>query len=225
MARSFASDSIRAGGLSFPQDPVLSVSLWFKVSSLGVTHVPYSMMINGNDWLAVVVNADNTVRATWKGSGSAELTATSTSGISANTWTHMLGVFNGATSRTIYLSGGNNATESTSQGMGAVPGRHSIGALDDGTTLYSPFTGLIAEVGIWNMVLTAGNAVTLAGGTAPSSVEAANLQAYLTLLTADGITDTEGNTWTNNGSSTDSDHPTMSGGGGSTFVPQVIMVL
>ena len=112
----------------------------------------------------------------WPGGGS---TGVSSVGISTNTWQHACGTWTG-TLANVYLDGGNKGT-SVNLGPKTISGVNatSIGNNDSGS-LY--FTGNIAEVGIWNVVLTDAEAAILGKGYSPLLVRPASLIAYWPLI-------------------------------------------
>lgn len=94
-----------------------------------------------------------------------------------NTWHHVCGVFTSATSRTVYLDGGNSGTDTTNAtpiGLNAL----TIGAVSNATGIVKDFNGSLAEIGLWNRVLTATEIGQLAAGYAPSFIPA-GLSAYI----------------------------------------------
>jgi hypothetical protein len=120
-------------------------------------------------------SAGDPVRALIEAAG-AQANAASTAAYSGTTWNHVTGVFASATSRTVYLDGGNNATNTTSRtptginAMGIIPG---IG------------TGVntdIAELGIWDATLTADEIVSLSKGFKPFRVRPQSLVFYSPLV-------------------------------------------
>ena len=103
-------------------------------------------------------------------------TARSTTGCTSGKWHHACGVFSSSTSRTVYLDGGSSATNNTS----TTPSldRTEVGAWR--SSLW--FNGDIAEVGIWNIDLTAAEVASLAKGVSPALIRPQNHVAYLPLI-------------------------------------------
>lgn len=81
------------------------------------------------------------------------------------------------------------------------------------------FSGRIAEIAIWDVLLSGSEITSLAGGTNPQDVQAAHLKFYAPLKT-DLVATVGSLTGTaSGGAAQDADHPTISapsGGGGST---------
>jgi hypothetical protein len=145
--------------------------------------------------------AGDPVRADTNGSDNAE----TTSGFSVSTWQHAAGVWTSATSRTAYLNAANAATNTgntTPSGLNVttIGGRYSsnvIGAFLDAR---------IAEVGIWNVALTAAEIASLAKGMTCDKVRPQSLVFYAPLVRE--LQDVRGGlTITNNNTATVANHP------------------
>jgi hypothetical protein len=132
--------------------------------------------------------------------------AASTAGYSQSAWQHVCGVFTSTSSRTVYLNGGNNATNTVLES-----GRAAATRLDIGVTRFSnAFTqytnGRIAEVGIWNTDLTAAEIASLAKGMTCDKVRPQSLVFYAPLVR--DLVDVKGGlTITNNNTATVANHP------------------
>jgi hypothetical protein len=132
--------------------------------------------------------------------------ALSTTGYSANQWSHGCGVETSAASRTVYLNGGNSATNTTSRTPASI-GRLKIGELNfNGTSPANLLNGYMAEVGIWNAALTAAEVASLAKGMSCDKVRPQSLVFYAPLV-RDLIDQKGGLTITNNNSATVAQHP------------------
>lgn len=116
--------------------------------------------------------------------------ARSTTGCTSGQWHHACGVFNSSTSRTVYIDGGSSATNTNS----VTPSldRTEVGAWR--SSLW--FSGDIAEVGVWDIDLTAAEVASLAKGVSPALVRPQSLVTYLPLIrdvidvrAANGFTD------------------------------------
>lgn len=113
--------------------------------------------------------------------------ASTTAKLELNKWQHIAGVFSSSTSRTIYLNGANAVSDTTSQTLAtmdkvAVGGRVS-------TTWGLFFDGLIAEVGYWNVALSASELLSLSVGAAPESVRPASLRHVFPFTGQDSAND------------------------------------
>ncbi len=134
--------------------------------------------------------------------------ADTTSGFSSNTWTHACGVHASASSRTAYVNGGSSGSN-TSVATLSNTGINSVlvGAQSNLTFPTTSYTsGFIAEVGIWNAALTAGEIASLAKGMACDKVRPQSLVFYAPLVR--NLVDPRGGiTITNNNGATVANHP------------------
>jgi hypothetical protein len=136
--------------------------------------------------------------------GTATAAVDTTTGFSANTWTHACGVFSSTTSRTVYINGGSSATNTTSS-SGTGENRLFQGVVRGASAFTNYFTGSLAEVGVWNAALTADEVLSLAKGMSPSLIRPQSLTIYAPLV-RDLIDRKSGLTITNNGTATVSNH-------------------
>jgi len=91
-------------------------------------------------------------------------------------WHHVAGVYPATNSRTVYLDGVAGNTETTNLAS-ASAGRTAIGALykNVGSNF---FDGRVAEVGIWNVALTAVEITALSRGVSPRRIRPESLVGY-----------------------------------------------
>lgn len=108
--------------------------------------------------------------------------ATTTASATLNAWNHAAGVFTGIASRDSYLNGGNKGSNTTSLTPSGID-RTSIG-IGDGSTASTPFhnTGMLAELGWWNVALDAAEIAALAAGVPPPLVRPQSLMAYVPIV-------------------------------------------
>lgn len=166
----------------------LSISAWFNTSITGASQRIVGLWNSAgvgvlDSCFSLHIAVGNTVSAATADATSAAASATSTT-ISANVWNHGAAVFTSSTSRASYLNGGGKGTNATSK----VPigiNRTSIG-VDDHSSPTNPFapagTGMIAEVGIWNIALSDADVLTLSKGVSPLLVHSEALVAYWPLV-------------------------------------------
>ena len=112
--------------------------------------------------------------------GTGNVTATTVTSISANTWYSLVGVATSTTSRTIHMSDGNSVTNTDS--VGAPEGVDILrigkyGWSGPGNEHYSD--GDEAEVAIWNIALTSAEAASYNIGVSPSLIRPSNLVCYI----------------------------------------------
>jgi len=126
--------------------------------------------------------------------------------VSANVWNHYAGVFASGSSRTPYTNGVAGA-ENTTTVAAITPTFSNIGAFYAGTsTPIQFFDGRMAEIGIWNAVLTAAEIASLARGMTCDKVRPQSLVFYSPLV-RDLIDQKGGLTITNNNGATVANHP------------------
>lgn len=107
--------------------------------------------------------------------------AKSTGTYTASAWHHFAATSSGMASRFAWLNG-TAGPESTSTRSPSGWNRTGIGAFRVGSSTFSPINGSIAEVGIWNVVLTAAEMAMLADGYAPCLVRPDALVAHWPLI-------------------------------------------
>lgn len=135
--------------------------------------------------------------------GSVTANATTSGSASGGVWAHGAAVFSGTASRTAYLNG----TASTPNTVSVTQNTFNeilIGARRL-TTLGQYFGGDIAEVGIWNAVLTADEIASLAKGFPCRMIKPQNLAFYAPLV-RNIIDYMEGLSLTNTNTATPSEH-------------------
>ncbi len=152
--------------------------------------------VAGDPLAAGVSNSTNTV-----------VLVNSTSGYSANIWSHACGVFESASSTSVYLNGANSATNTTALG-GSLTNINTgaVGMQWVSNSVASLASSLIAEVGIWNAALTAAEIASLAKGMTCDKVRPQSLVFYAPLV-RDLIDAKGGLTITNNNGATVANHP------------------
>ena len=144
-----------------------------------------------NDWDACIGVADSTVNNQYfsltlrnNGTVRAETRATSFANsvgpsYTAGEWQHVAAVFASTSSRLAYrngVAGTENTTDLTPSGINMLRiGQHA-------STAARPLDGLIAEVAMWNVALTAGEISQLADGFTALSVRPESLVSYYPLV-------------------------------------------
>lgn len=145
------------------------------------------------------------VRATYRVALSAVETADSTTAPTQNAWNAAMAVFTSSSSRSIYLNGGNSATNSNTATGTPIYDRVSIAALLRATAaLY--FDGRVAETAIWSVALNTSEMASLAKGFKPSRIRPQSLVFYAPLVR--NLQDIKaGRAITNNNTATVGNHP------------------
>jgi len=189
----------------------LTVACWFNADNNTANQriVDVRATTGSNAYFSIGVNGaagGDPVRLVAFGSDNATEVTASTTGYSLNTWHHLCGVFTSTSSRTIYLDAAGSATGIASVGTPAFS-QIDIGVFTDGGGGLSQFfDGRIAEVGIWNVALTASEVASLAKGMTCDKVRPQSLVFYAPLIR--DLQDVRGGlTITNNNTATVANHP------------------
>lgn len=136
------------------------------------------------------------------------VTADTTSTSTTNTWVHAAGVVTSLSSRTIYMNGANAVTNTTTIGAYNTFTEMGIGAQQSSTanTYENFWAGDLAEVGIWNVALTADEIASLGKGVSCHQIRPQSLVFYAPLI-RDIVDYSRGITLTNVNTATVSNHP------------------
>lgn len=200
MARGIYSTSnyfLYSGGLITTMP--LTIAAWVYAAQASLSGVDQSIIglnytagastvIDG--WvLAVEATTGNTKAIAGNGIGTAS--AKTSTGISPLTWGHIAGVYVSGTSRYAYLNGVIGTQNTSNITPSANPDKTLIGlSLLQNNTVFSAATRkLIADVGIWNVALTAAEILQLAAGYSPLFVRPESLVAYYPLIRGDSSGD------------------------------------
>lgn len=164
---------------AFPGAYPFAISLWFNVPN--VTAAFYLLSINdissGDAYFALAAAGTLTGDpvAALAGDAGGTSFAQSSAGFTANTWNHALAVFASASSRSVYLNGGNGGTETTTRSPNlASLDNIAVGALRRSSVLYSQT--LVDEILIFNRVPTAQERVDLSSQRGAAFAELATTQ-------------------------------------------------
>ena len=180
MARTFTSASSHylENSASAPVTAVpLSMACWFKTTTVAAgTHA--LVWVGDKDvsdqWFRLrrgTANCDACAR-----DSGTERISNGPGGLTTNTWYHGAGVWNTTTSRLAYINGV-AGIENTTACTPAGADRVSIGRI--GRSVPADYLdGTIAEVGIWNVALTATEILALAKGALPSMIRPQSLVFY-----------------------------------------------
>jgi hypothetical protein len=182
----------------FNSDSITALQTAIQIRSTTVGQRPYMALYLRGD-----VAGDPIQAAIWDGVFFSAVN--STSAYSTNTWRHACGVFTSTASRTIYLDGGNSATNTDNRAV--TPQEIRIGvSLDGNSSPVGYLDGELSEVGIWNAALTAAEIASLAKGMTCDKIRPQSLVFYAPLVR--NLIDQKGGlTITNNNSATVANHP------------------
>jgi hypothetical protein len=180
--------------------PPLTIAAWCYQSSLATGTIASASPATGN-YVGILSLVGGPIRLVF-GSRDVDTTTSATAG----TWNHAAGVYASTTSKTAYLNGvGNTDTSSLGASIISAPAA-LVGArrLNGGLAVY--YTGLIAEVGIWDVALTPEEIASLAKGMTCDKVRPQSLVYYAPLVR--DLQDVRGGlTITNNNGATVANHP------------------
>jgi hypothetical protein len=175
----------------------LTISIWFNKNSTTTKNIVF-LQPAGSGALGLYNNGSS-LRHYTSGSAVADF---SLGTFSANVWNHAVHVSTSTTSRFGALNGIISGVDTTSLTVNTFT-RFTIGSIAVGA---SPMDGLLAEVGIWNVALTADEIASLAKGMTCDKVRPQSLVFYAPLVRE--LQDVRGGlTITNNNTATVANHP------------------
>jgi hypothetical protein len=170
-----SSEYSHAGSWTAVTSAPVTIAAWFKTDTVAISQWigGLSDTANNNDFMLIgLVSANLTVIAGDAGGNN----SSTKSGATANTWMHAAGVFASTTSRTAYLDGVAGTAETTLRTPASID-TFAIAAHKDNIP-DTFFSGLIAEVGVWNAALDAAEINALAKGFSPKLIRPSALVAY-----------------------------------------------
>lgn len=153
---------------------------WIRLDVVNALQAPIAIHKSSdpnNVATALNLMPDGTMRA-WSSSTLAGAGATSTTTVSASTWTHVCGVWAAADSRSVFINGTDKQTNTTSV-TPLLLDTTQIGRYDL-TTQY--LDGLVAEAAIWSVALDDAEVASLAKGFSPPLVRPQSIAAYWPLF-------------------------------------------
>lgn len=185
--------------------PPFTISTWFRRGSIAGNPSVVGFFQNASNGTAQLL----TLRSDTKLAAGSYNSATYDQSLSAatttlNVWTHGAGVWASTSSRTVYVNGTAGTTNTTNI---SVANLNSIGiGATIRPTLSDQYNGDIADVGIWNISLTADEIISLSRGVSCLLIRPQNLIFFAPLIRS--LQDvTRGLTITNRNSATVSNHP------------------
>lgn len=186
MARAFddaATQDIEIASAILTAVPI-SMSAWFNSDDIGAHQVligltDFSVVTQYILLIAAGLTGGDPVQAIKEGAGS--VTASTSTGFSANTWHHAAGVFAAVADTRVYIDGGSKGTSavaSTPSGLDTT----TLGSLRRSAGSLWHMSGRIAEAAIWNIALSDAEVAVLAEGYSPLLVHPQNLVFYAPLV-------------------------------------------
>lgn len=196
-----ASNYISAIAGSFPTAPPFTVACWYNPSSAPPGATLVSIYKDASNFFSL-----ESISGNFRFRSRAAAVNSSAQGgtVTTGAWTHVVGRAGSTTDRELYVNGASAATNVTSSAP-TTPTIFNIGALN-GSTLA---TGSLAEIGVWNVSLTADEIASLAAGADPLSIRPS---ALISLIRGDngGTVDLVATVATVTGTLTqDADHPAV----------------
>jgi hypothetical protein len=184
MARNFVAASsqfMRAASAPLTAKPV-TIAAWFRRTAVtGIQAGVYIGDATGNTTRLGLGRTSATMRLMDRGATAAVAADHTSNGLPAvGVWYHGAGVYSSATSRTPYFNGAAGTNNTTNAGAQTSFTRVSVGRMDQ-SSVQDNFDGDIAEVGVWNVALTASEIASLARGVPPTMVRPNALVFYAPL--------------------------------------------
>lgn len=171
----------------------MTLSAWVVVNSLladmfaiAIGHASTASMFG------IYVRPAGTVRAYVHDDSFFGVAATSSSVVTVGKPAHIAAVYAANNSRSVYVNGGNKATDTSSLSAGSL-NRTVYGQDFAGGASEAPFDGTVIPA-VWNVALTDGEIFQLAQGAHPETIRPENLVSYLPIEDyAAGVFDQRGN--------------------------------
>ena len=158
----------------------LTINCWFYPTISGVGAMNLVELCENTDSVVHMlrINSDTNVV---EYNTNRPASATSSASYTTNTWNMATAVGNSATSRTVYLNAANSGTQTTSR-TPTTPDRVCIGFSRTSGTDIPNYEGYLAEVAIWNVVLTTNELSSLYTGTKANQIRPQALKFYMPLV-------------------------------------------
>ena len=210
MARAFddaSAEYLEAGSAALTAAP-MTMACWFNSDSAALNQRLFSLAneTNGTDFYGLMagggVSGDIIRLSLQQGSGNASFVDTTT-GYAINTWHHAAGSVDAAGNLKVWIDGGSKGTGSTAFTPTGL-NRTRVGFLRAATPQYT--SGLIGEVGLWNVALTDAEILALYRSS-PLAVRPESLAAYWPLRLDEDKDWLGGFDLTANGTPQVGDHP------------------
>ena len=165
-----------------------TMACWVYVDDLAPTEIPVMMFVGDlstavNFWTLRVNTSDANEFVQFVSRGTTARAATTTTGVSLNTWHHVCGIEISSTSRAAYIDGGSKGTN-TQESSPTGADRVTIGRAGDSSP-NQHMTGRIAEPLIWNVALSDAEVALLAKGVNPYKIRPGNIVSHWPLVRDD----------------------------------------
>jgi len=176
MARNFSNDDLNAGNVLNITGNQITLSIWVRFDTLGGEQkflarwqdsggqFSYLLTKNGSNNVLFVINT-----------GSNQVITGSTT-VATGTWYHIVGTYDGSIMR-LYLNGVEDGTHSTSGNINSSTAPLRIGSGSGSGE--NPLDGDAGHGAIWDVGLTANQAIALASGISPLNIRRDDLLFYV----------------------------------------------
>lgn len=184
----------------------LTIACWANLNV--VTGSPTLLSVQGSGWensfILGLRLTDNSLRF-FNSGNSVSTSAFQPTAVVKNSWFHAAGVATSLSSRKVYYNYSNTGTSSTTIQAPTLINKIVIGCdFEPNATFFS--NGSLAEIGIWNAALSAGEIASLSKGITCDKVRPQSLVFYAPLVR--NLQDTKGGiVITNNNAAAISNHP------------------
>lgn len=185
--------------------PPFTFACWLKATNLNANQNPFSIgTTNATSRYEIFVLTTGALNIGAPGGTGAGINANAPSSITAGTSNHVAGVFSQTNLRQCFLNGAGGTATTASTTLSDVT-QVVVGArYNNGFGAF--FVGSVAEVGIWDVALTAAEIASLAKGVTCDKVRPQNLRFYAPLIR--DLQDVRGGlTITNTNTATVTNHP------------------
>jgi len=185
--------------------PPFTYACWFNATNLNANQSPFSIgTANATSRYEIFVLTTGALNIAAPGGTGLGGGAPAPSSIAAGTSNHVAGVYSQTNSRQCFLNGAGGTVSTTSTTLSGVTEVH-VGTRFN-IVFGSFFAGSVAEVGVWDVVLTAAEIESLAKGVTCDKVRPQSLRFYAPLIR--DLQDLRGGlTITNTNGATVADHP------------------
>lgn len=159
----------------------LTISAWFNPTDLAANRAMVEVNVGVEAGCQLLIRTTGIIRARQAEASGLADSSSSGSSVSTGVWSHGAAVFASTTSRTVYLNGTAGATATNTIG-GDTYTLLTVAARYSASTRGEYFNGAVAEVGVWDVVLTADEITALSKGISPRFIRPASLKAYAPLI-------------------------------------------
>lgn len=157
-----------------------TISCWARPDVVGNTLLNVSNSTGNAGALRLIMAAAGTRVVSINSSNVASIADTTTGSSAIGVWGHHAGTFTNA-ARSAFFNGANKVT-TTASNIASGFTRTQIGARRNASVVDTFFNGRIAEVGIWNAILTDDEIASLGKGVSCSLVRPQNLVLYAPMI-------------------------------------------